>query len=130
MIFIYISFCLMLSQAIIIFVYHWRTVRLKDLVKSYREVYSIYQKRKDELEKAIRSHRDAKGDDRCWLDDEALYAVLGEGNGSLTLPSKEIFLANCAKYHECRQPPFQQPITNIKKGRWVTAEEMERLGID
>lgn len=28
------------------------------------------------LESAIRKHRDQRGDDRCWLDDEELYKTL------------------------------------------------------
>jgi len=31
------------------------------------------------LQTAIRTHRDMRGDDRCWLDDETLYKVLPEG---------------------------------------------------
>ncbi len=31
------------------------------------------------LANAIRRHRDQRGDDRCWLDDEELYRELPEG---------------------------------------------------
>lgn len=31
------------------------------------------------LQQAVREHRDARGDDRCWLDDETLYKCLPEG---------------------------------------------------
>ncbi len=31
------------------------------------------------LQQAVRAHRDARGDDRCWLDDESLYKALPEG---------------------------------------------------
>jgi hypothetical protein len=30
-------------------------------------------------EHGIRAHRDARGDDRCWRDDEELYKLLPEG---------------------------------------------------
>lgn len=58
-----------------------------------------------ELEAAIRKHRDQRGDDRCWLDDMELYVVLGEAVNPaiLTLPPKDVFLGNCARYFECRQ---------------------------
>lgn len=57
------------------------------------------------LEAAIRKHRDQRGDDRCWLDDMELYAVLGEPihPNILALPPRETFLGNCARYFECRQ---------------------------
>jgi len=34
----------------------------------------------DRLRDAIKKHRDQRGDDRCWLDDRELYAVLGDGD--------------------------------------------------
>lgn len=57
-----------------------------------------------QLETAIQKHRDQRGDDRCWLDDLELYAVLGDGaEADLTLPPREEFLGNCARFFECRQ---------------------------
>ena len=38
------------------------------------------------LQSAVRRHRDERGDDRCWEDDERLYAALPEG---LLLPVRE-----------------------------------------
>lgn len=56
------------------------------------------------LREAIRYHRDQKGDNRCWLDDEKLYEVLPEYIPADTeLPSRDVFLSNCAKFYECRQ---------------------------
>lgn len=54
---------------------------------------------------AIKEHRDQRGDDRCWLDDKKLYAITGEvtDEGDAALPPREVFLANCARYFECRQ---------------------------
>ncbi len=62
------------------------------------------------LRMAIRNHRDQRGDDRCWMDDNELYAVLPEGvNAEFQLPEKRTFLGNCArhceKFWENRQPP-------------------------
>jgi hypothetical protein len=59
------------------------------------------------LKEAIAKHRDQKGDDRCWLDDQELYSVLGDQVAQTALPSKEVFLGNCAKYFECRQNPAE-----------------------
>lgn len=64
----------------------------------------IPQERIEELETAIRTHRDQRGDDRCWLDDVELYAVLHEDKQPFfALPAKQEFLGNCARYWECRQ---------------------------
>ena len=57
------------------------------------------------LKNAIRNHRDQRGNDRCHLDDAELYQVLGEGQPDTSLPPREEFLANCAKFYECRQAP-------------------------
>lgn len=57
-----------------------------------------------ELEAAIRKHRDQRGDDRCWLDDLDLYAVLGDTQKpEFQLPPRLTFLQNCSRYWECRQ---------------------------
>jgi len=56
------------------------------------------------LEAAIRKHRSQKLDDRCWLDDEELYSVLGDGvKADTRLPPKEDFLSACSHFWHCRQ---------------------------
>ena len=60
------------------------------------------------LEAAIRNHRDQRGDDRCYLDDAELYSVLGESEAVTVLPPKEVFLANCARFHASRQKPGEK----------------------
>lgn len=57
-----------------------------------------------ELESAIKKHRDAKGDDRCWLDDYDLYSVLHDNlvETDLRLPPQAEFMANCRRFHFCR----------------------------
>ena len=56
------------------------------------------------LRRAVRSHRDEKGHDRCWLDDQTLYGVLPENKpADFDLPARDEFLANCEKYWLCRQ---------------------------
>jgi hypothetical protein len=53
---------------------------------------------------AIRQHRDERGDDRCWQDDEKLYAALPEG---YVPPARDtaVELGNCQRYIECRHNP-------------------------
>ena len=47
---------------------------------------------------AIRKHRDAKGHDRCWLNDKELYEVLGEAIPEPSSPSYEEAMMRCAEY--------------------------------
>lgn len=56
------------------------------------------------LEDAIRRHRDQRGDDRCWMDDEELYAALPEGYKP---PERDtsVELERCRQYIECRRNP-------------------------
>lgn len=58
------------------------------------------------LRDAIRIHRDERGHDRCWFDDQKLYQSLPEAlPGDLDLPPKEEFIQNCHRYWEHRQDP-------------------------
>lgn len=53
---------------------------------------------------AIRKHRDQQLDDRCWMDDYALYEVLPEGLAGADcrgLPYSEM-ITNCNQYLICR----------------------------
>lgn len=72
------------------------------------------------LKNAIKTHRDARGDDRCWIDDLDLYKALGEDEvpkeAQLSLPVLPAFMSRCAKYWEQRQAPKNEP--------WVTVEEL------
>jgi hypothetical protein len=71
-------------------------------------LYGSY-KRVVELELAIKRHRDERGNDRCWLDDARLYAVLpGAKQLTIVLPPKEEFLQECDKYWECRQSKWEK----------------------
>jgi len=53
---------------------------------------------------AIRRHRDEPGPERCWLDDERLYAVLPEG---YTPPERAVglCLSDCERFLACRLNP-------------------------
>lgn len=56
------------------------------------------------LRSAIRKHRNEKGHDRCWLDDNELYMVLPEKESADTkLPTWQEFSAECKKFYETRQ---------------------------
>ncbi len=56
------------------------------------------------LRKAIRYHRDQKGDDNCWLDDFVLYGALPEQiKANPELPDKELMMVNCSRYYDCRK---------------------------
>lgn len=51
---------------------------------------------------AIRQHRDARGDDRCWLDDDLVYQCLPGYKPIMTLCSKEEFMKKCRIFKERR----------------------------
>lgn len=54
---------------------------------------------------AIRKHRDYRGDDRCWRDDEELYGRMPEGYIPQKIESS-VELTNCQKFIECRKNPM------------------------
>ena len=82
------------------------------------------------LRTAIRTHRDQKDDENCWLDDGMyLYGVLPEKIGAdPQLPDKQLMMQNCVKYYECRKhgrmyKPFSQmPKNPIFAIDWLTFE--------
>lgn len=60
------------------------------------------------LRTTIREHRDMRGDDRCWKDDDLLYQTLPEGSFCLkefTPEEKEILMARCSRYWDTRRYP-------------------------
>jgi hypothetical protein len=61
----------------------------------------------ERLEAAIRKHRDQKGDDRCWMDDQDLYAALGAESihADTSLPPREEFMESCRRFYAQRQAP-------------------------
>jgi hypothetical protein len=58
----------------------------------------------DILRAGIRKHRDQKGDDRCWMDDEELYKLLPEGYEAPVRDSS-VELKQCELYIKCRHNP-------------------------
>lgn len=84
--------------------------------KSTTEVLNERQSRIDTLEAAIRTHRDQKADDRCWMDDKVLYETLGpvpEGCNVICDPTK--MLENCKRYIAVR----------CQGGPWKSYQELE-----
>lgn len=77
----------------------WKA-RAEELNKALRATEKLVAR----LETAIREHRDACGDDRCWMDDEELYKVLPEG---YTPPTRDttVELDLCRKFIASRQHP-------------------------
>jgi len=77
---------------------------------------------------AIRKHRDQRGDDRCWMDDNELYeTTLPEGiNGAdLRLHAPCEMIINCAKYIAHRQDPsvpYVSPQRTIEELKAKVAE--------
>lgn len=57
-----------------------------------------------DLTAAVRRHRDERGDDRCWMDDERLYKALPEG---YTTPerSEAVELEYCKRFIATRHHP-------------------------
>lgn len=82
----------------------------------------------ERLQSAIRSHRDQRGDDRCWLDDETLYKVLPEGYAP---PARDtaVEIANCQKFIETRRCPAIEYVSPQRRIEELTAEN-ERLTAD
>lgn len=82
-------------------------------------------KRIGQLESAIRNHRDQRGDDRCWMDDEELYKVLPEG---YTAPARdtEVELKLCEKFISCRKNPATAYVSPQRRIEELEAE-LEQL---
>lgn len=101
--------------------------RVMSLVESYNET----------LLAAIRKHRDQRGDDRCWLDDEELYSNLPEGHNKtdMALHSPCEMLANCVRFVASRQPdgvPYVSPQIEIERLKVEVATlqaEVKRLEV-
>lgn len=78
-------------------------------------------KRIGQLEDAIRNHRDQRGDDRCWMDNEELYKVLPEG---YTAPARdtEVELKLCEKFISCMKNPATEYVSPQRRIEELEAE--------
>ncbi len=75
----------------------------------------------EKLRAGIREHRDARGDDRCWQDDHALYRILPEGFRPPAVDSY-VELERCKQYIACRQHPSTEYVSPQRR-----IETLERL---
>lgn len=69
------------------------------------------------LRNGIRTHRDQKGDENCWLDDQLyLYGLLPETKeADPQLPDKELMMLNCSRYYDCRKAgKLYVPLTKLR----------------
>lgn len=59
----------------------------------------------------IRYHRDQKGDDRCWVDDHAVWLMV---DGLVTAPivpfEYDAMMPRCERFHHCRNAEHPDPI--------------------
>jgi chromosome segregation ATPase len=81
---------------------------------------------REKAETAIRKHRDQRGDDRCWMDDEELYKILPEGY-TPPLRDSAVELKNCQRFIDCRNNPattYVSPQRMIEELR-IRAEKAE-----
>lgn len=79
------------------------------------------------LEAAIRKHRDYRGDDRCWRDDEELYAVLPEGYSP---PAREVAVekAMCDLFIASRRHPATEYVSPQRRIEELEAEVVTLRG--
>lgn len=88
-----------------------------DVALAAQELMAVIEER-DKYLAAIRKHMNMRGDDRCYIDDNELYAVLPEGD---TRPQHEVAVTieNCQRFIDCRQQGReyispQREIQNLK----------------
>ena len=67
-----------------------------------------------ERRSAIRAHRDAQGDDRCWVDDYTVWKLLDDSPEDLTTaPSFEDGMKCCRDFFNFRQEDHQDSIEPV-----------------
>lgn len=112
-------------------------------IATYEELPAVLERHIDPLvkriavlEEAIKSHRSQKADDRCILDDDTLYEVLGDGiKCDRRVGDKAAMLKNCQRFieHRCEAggwPTYQQleaRIAELEKQRDGLAGEIDHL---
>jgi len=75
-------------------------IRVRNIIECVEQLGDRLEK----IETAVRLHRDTRGDDRCWRDDETLYKVLPEGYEP---PERDtaVELDACRRFIASRQNP-------------------------
>jgi hypothetical protein len=69
-------------------------------------------KRADDLYRAIHAHWSARGHDRCWENDRALYRAAGLTPSGPDLPPEEEFIARCREYYRQQSTGACQRVTD------------------
>lgn len=84
----------------------------------------------ERLRSAIRRHRDQRGDDRCWLDDEELYKVLPEGYAP-PQRGEAVELSLCQRFIETRHHHGTEYVSPQRRVEELEAELAElRAAVD
>lgn len=102
----------------------------REVEAAYRDGITELEAKVARYETAIRKHRDQRGDDRCYLDDDELYAELPEGKAGADtrLCEPEVMLENCRRYIAHRHNPALPYISPERELEALRAElEKERL---
>lgn len=120
LLFLYLGFVLASTTAVVL---GRKLGEVRQLLQSYKQMHreeskSQVKARDDaraklaELKMAIREHQEAKGHNRCWLDDLELYKKIDPGSDkmNLGLPALPEFIHNCAVYWRDRQAPEQRKL--------------------
>ena len=97
---------------------------LDDLFPGWREEASEIAELRQQLaalHAAIRKHRDQRGDDRCWMDDEQLYEALPEG---YTPPARDsaVELERCRQFIASRWHPATAYVSPQRRIEELEAE--------
>jgi hypothetical protein len=100
---------------------------LYDMVRDLQARLEDREAKIEALQAAVRRHRDERGDDRCWMDDERLYdEALPEGcqdRGNRVdrrLHCPEEMMRHCQQFIVSRQPdgqPYVSPQREIDRLR-------------
>jgi hypothetical protein len=85
----------------------WKDWRHRELVRVCRHALALH--------KAIADHHGQKADDRCWMDDERLYAAAGLPPADVRVGDQEAMLNNCARFIRRR----------TECGAWPSYAELE-----
>jgi hypothetical protein len=103
-------------MAIVLCAWLWLTVQLILRLLHVNDALAASRLQEARLWCAIRDHRDQRADDRCWMDDQDLYAVLGDGNlGDNRVGDPAAMIENCARFITKR----------CEGGHWPTYAELE-----
>jgi hypothetical protein len=92
--------------------------RAEDQQRLFHLEYAV-----DRYADGIREHRNVRGDDRCWRDDEALYRLLPEGYTPPEIDTA-VELERCKQFIASRQNPatvYVSPEREIERLRPIAA---------